>query len=290
MKLGQTWPLPVVAIREFVASVKRCVVVEEGDTWLADRIRALGLDVERKPEPFRFGELSVDRVRRILARDTAPEPVPAKGQPPQLCPGCPHRSAFDVFRDLGLTVSGDIGCYTLGVRPPFEAMELQMCMGAAIGMALGLRYSLPDDEARRVVSVIGDSTFVHGGLTGLVEMTYNPPKTGHVIVILDNHTTAMTGTQENPATGRLLNHEPTHQLSLEGICRAAGVPDVQVFDHVAHKDEFAAALKAALADNGLHVFIARRPCLLAAKRIRELDERDAQRAAANSPVKGGDHE
>ena len=136
---------------------------------------------EGKPETYRFGELDVARVRRILAGDTSPEPVPPKGKPPELCPGCSHRTVFETLRDLGCIVAGDIGCYTLGVLPPFSAMDTCVCMGASIGVGLGLRHVLPEDQARRVVSVIGDSTFVHSGLTGLADMVYNPPPTGHVV-------------------------------------------------------------------------------------------------------------
>ena len=202
LKLGFTYPLPMERIRQFAASVDRCLIVEEGDPYLFEQIRAAGIAVEQKPEMFRFGEFDVDRVRRILANDTSPEPTLPPGKPPALCVSCPHRISFELLRKLDCIVSGDIGCYTLGVLPPFEAMDVQTCMGASIGMGLGLRHVLPESEARRVVSVIGDSTFIHGGITGLVEMVYNPPPTGHVVLILDNGTTAMTGLQEHPGTGR----------------------------------------------------------------------------------------
>ena len=141
---------------------------------------AAGIPAEGKPEMYRFGELSVARVRRILAGDETPEPVPPKGKPPELCQGCSHRGVFEVLRDMDCIVAGDIGCYTLGVLPPFSAMDTCVCMGASIGVGLGLRHVLPEDQARRVVSVIGDSTFVHSGITGVAEMVYNPPATGHV--------------------------------------------------------------------------------------------------------------
>ena len=170
---------------------------------------------------YRFGELNVARVRRILAGDTSPEPAPVAGKPPQLCPGCSHRNVFEALHNLDCIVAGDIGCYTLGVLPPFEAMDSCVCMGASIGVGLGLRHVLPPEQARRVVSVIGDSTFVHSGITGLVEMVYNPPPTGHVVLILDNSTTAMTGHQEHPGTGRTLEHEPTGKVSFEDLGRVA---------------------------------------------------------------------
>ena len=174
------------------------MVIEEGDPYLVEQIRAAGIAVERKPEMYRFGELNVDRVRRILAGDTSPEPVPPPGKPPAALPGCPHRIAFEMLKKLDCIVAGDIGCYTLGALPPFEAMDTHAVHGREHRHGLGLRHVLPEDQARRVVSVIGDSTFVHSGITGLVEMVYNPPPTGHVVLILDNGTTAMTGLQEHP--------------------------------------------------------------------------------------------
>ena len=180
-----------------------------------------GIAVEGKPEMYRFGELNRARVRRILDDDFSPEPKPVPGKPPALCPGCPHRIAFTALKNLNCIVAGDIGCYTLGVLPPFEAMDTMVCMGAAIGVGLGLRHSLPPEEAKRVVSVIGDSTFVHSGITGLVEMVYNPPASGHVLLILDNGTTAMTGCRSIPARdARWLTQD--RQSDLRGSGARAG--------------------------------------------------------------------
>ncbi len=198
-------------------------MVEEGDPYLVESIRAAGVAVEGAPEIFRFGELNVTRTRRLLAGDTTPDPPSAPGTPPKLCQGCPHRSVFTALHDLDCIVSGDIGCYSLGVLPPFEAMDTLVCMGAAIGVGLGLRHTLPEAEARRVVSVIGDSTFVHSGITGLVEMVYNPPPTGHLLLILDNGTTAMTGMQEHPGTGRQLDHTHTGKVVFEDLARSLGI-------------------------------------------------------------------
>jgi indolepyruvate ferredoxin oxidoreductase alpha subunit len=169
---------------------------------------------------------------------------------------------------MDLTVAGDIGCYTLGVLPPFSAMDTCVCMGAAIGVGLGLRHVLPPGEARRVVSVIGDSTFVHSGITGLVEMVYNPPPNGHVLIILDNGTTAMTGLQEHPGTGRRLNHEATGKVDFEELARALGIKNVTVFDPILEADKIPAVIKDALAKDELSLLIGRRPCLLAAGAIR----------------------
>ncbi len=268
LKLGMTHPLPYQAIREFAASVERCVVIEEGDPYLADAIRAAGMAVESAPPMYRFGELNVERVRRILARDETPEAAPPPGKPPELCHGCPYRTVFSTLRDLGCIVAGDIGCYTLGVLPPFGAMDTCVCMGASIGVGLGMRHVLPEEEARRVVSVIGDSTFVHSGITGIVEMVYNPPPTGHVVLILDNGTTAMTGMQEHPATGRTLEHQATGKVIIEDLARAAGVSHVAVIDPPADPEGFRSLVEEALARRELSVIVARRNCLLAAGKIK----------------------
>ena len=275
--LGMTYPLPMQRIRAFAASVDRLVVVEEGDPVLRDALRAAGIPAEGKPDMYRFGELNVARVRRILAGDTTPEPAPPKGKPPELCQGCSHRDVFDVLRDMGCIVSGDIGCYTLGVLPPFSAMDTCVCMGASIGVGLGLRHVLPDDEAKRVVSVIGDSTFVHSGITGIAEMVYNPPKTGHVVVILDNGTTAMTGQQEHPGTGRTLQHDPTGKISFEGLARAMGVQNVHVVEHVDTDSSLEPLLKDLLAKPETALVVVRQPCVLAAPKIRFYEKAAAEK-------------
>jgi indolepyruvate ferredoxin oxidoreductase, alpha subunit len=283
LKLGLSHPLPVKTIRAFVASVERCVVIEENDPWLATACRAAGLAVEAKDDAiFRFGELNVDRVRRILVRDASPEPVPPLGTPPELCAGCPHRASFEVMKELDCIVSGDIGCYTLAALPPIAAMDLMIDMGAAVGMGLGLRHVLPREQAKRVVSVIGDSTFIHGGLPGLVEMAYNPPATGHVLVILDNGTTAMTGQQEHPGTGRQLDGGATYKVSYEDLARAAGVKNVFTLNPVREKAKFKELLAEALRKDELTVFIARSPCILAAGRIFAWEKELAAREAADA--------
>jgi indolepyruvate ferredoxin oxidoreductase, alpha subunit len=270
LKLGLTYPLPTETIRRFAAGVKRCVVIEEGDPYLVESLLAAGIVVEGKDEMYRFGELNVGRVRRILAHDVSEEAPPPRGKPPQLCMGCPHRIVFETLRKLDCIVAGDIGCYTLGVLPPFEAMDSCVCMGASIGVGLGLRHVLPEAEARRVVSTIGDSTFVHSGITGLVEMIYNPPPTGHVVIILDNGTTAMTGLQEHPGTGRTLDHQPTGRVIIEDLARSLGVPIVHVLENLKDTVEFERVLTETLAALKPAVIIVRRPCLLCAKRDADL--------------------
>ncbi len=272
LALGMTWPLPMALIADFVRSVKRCIVIEEGDHLLYEALRAEGLMVEAKPEMYRFSELTVPRVRRILAGDLSPEPQPPKGKPPELCQGCSHRPVFEILGHMDCIVAGDIGCYSLGVLPPFNAMDTCVCMGAAIGVGLGMRHVLPEAQARRVVSVIGDSTFVHSGLTGLAEMVYNPPPTGHVVLILDNSTTAMTGRQEHPGTGRSLGHEPTNKMDFAAVGRGMGIKNVHVTDPMEDPQGFASLLQELLAKDELSLVIAERPCVLAAPMIRVYEQ------------------
>ncbi len=252
------------------------MVIEEGDPYLLEAIRAAGLRVEGKPEEYRFGELNVDRVKRILAGDASREPVPPPGKPPELCHGCPHRSVFSALRNLDCIVASDIGCYTLAVLPPFEAVDTCVCMGASIGVGLGLRHALAPEQARRVVSTIGDSTFIHSGITGLVEMVYNPPKTGHVVIILDNGTTAMTGLQEHPGTGRTLDHQPTGKVVIEDLVRSLGIASVHVTDPTTNPAAFQELVATSLARGDLTVIVARRNCLLAAGKIKEYERAAAR--------------
>jgi indolepyruvate ferredoxin oxidoreductase alpha subunit len=282
LELKLLHPLPLERIRAFADSVQRCVVVEEGDPFLADALRAAGVAVEAKSPAYRFGELSVERVRRIIARDVSPEPEPPRGKPPQLCEACPYHPVYATLRKLDCIVAGDIGCYTLGVLPPYQGMDTCVAMGASLGVGLGLRHVLPEADARRVVSLIGDSTFVHSGVSGLIEMVYNPPATGHVLLVLDNGTTAMTGQQEHPGTGRTLGHEPTGKLSIEALARALGVANVDVVDPVTDAPGFERLLSDRLARRELSVIVARRPCILAAPDIRRY-ERAAAEAAGRQP-------
>ena len=280
LTIGLTYPLPMERIRAFADGVERLIVIEEGDPVLVDSLRAAGIPAEGKPEMYRFGELNVARVRRILAGDTSPEPVPPRGKPPELCQGCSHRNVFEVLKDLNCIVAGDIGCYTLGVLPPFSAMDTCVCMGASIGVGLGMRHVLPEDQARRVVSVIGDSTFVHSGITGIAEMVYNPPATGHVVMILDNGTTAMTGQQEHPGTGRLLDHSPTGKISFEGLAESMGVQNVHVVDTTSKDSSLSDLVTELLAKSETSLIVARQPCVLAAPKIRFYEKAEAERMTA----------
>ena len=291
LKLGFTHPLPMNRIAQFAKTVGRCQVIEEGDPYLADAIRAAGIPVEGKPEIYRFGELDVPRVRRILSNDISPEPPKPPGKPPQLCDACYYRIVFESLRKRDCIVAGDIGCYTLGVLQPFEAMDTCVCMGASLGVGLGLRHVLPPDQARRVVSVIGDSTFLHTGINGLVEMVYNPPQTGHVLIILDNSTTAMTGHQEHPGTGRTLLHEPAGKVVIEDVARSLGIRRVHVIEPRSGTDDFDRLLAECLDSNELAVIIARRPCILIAKQLKQYEDQrcecpGASQAAGECAIPG----
>ena len=277
LKLGMTYPLPLDLIRSFAGFVERCFVVEEGDPYLVESIRAAGIPVEGKAELYRFGEFDVARVRRLLAGDVTPEPTRPPGKPPQLCDACSYRQVFGTLHEMQAIVAGDIGCYTLGALAPFEAMDTCVCMGASLGVGLGLRHVLPPEQARRVVSIIGDSTFVHSGISGLVEMVYNPPPGGHVLIILDNSTTAMTGHQEHPGTGRTLEHQRTGRVVFEDLARGLGIREVHVLEPRLGSDEFQRVLTHCLNSGELSVIIVRRPCILIAKQLKEY-ERQAQEA------------
>ena len=239
LKLGMTYPLPAGMIRDFAAGVKTLVVVEELDPFIEEYVRALGLEVIGKEFFPATGELTLARVRDgaikaglpiqptnqptnpLTHQPTNQPTIPPR--PPALCPGCPHRSVYFNLRKLKLLVAGDIGCYAIGVLPPFEKMDMLISMGASIGMAHGARQAgCPD----KIVATIGDSTFFHSGLPELANIIYN--RGAACTMILDNGTTAMTGGQENPATGITLQGEITQVIDIESVVRAMGVEDLWV--------------------------------------------------------------
>ena len=262
-KVGMS-PLPIEGIKEFAKKVERLVVIEEGDPYMNELIRSAGINAEVRNEVWRFGELNCDRVEAQI-NDNLDFAMPQrKMKPPSLCKGCPHLFSFKPLVDLGCIVSGDIGCYTLAAMKPLSGMDMQICMGASIGMGIGMRKVLPEEKARKVVSVIGDSTFMHSGLTGLAQTLYNPPLTGHVIVVVDNSTTAMTGHQENPATGKRLDRTPTTRIVIEDVAKAMGVKNVAVFNPVREQAQFKAYLEEKLATNDITLIILRQPCILSA--------------------------
>ena len=263
LKLGLVNPLPVEKIRDFAAKVDRLIVVEELDGVIEAHLRANGIRVDGGKDLFGpLGELSQNKLRAAMGAAlpkfrTYDEAVP--GRPPVMCPGCPHRGLFTVLSKLKLTVLGDIGCYTLGSGAPLNAVDAVLCMGASIGMAHGFTKMLGEEAAQRSVAVIGDSTFMHSGITGVVNLAYN--KSIATVLVLDNSITGMTGHQQNPTTGLTLQNEETFPIKIEDVCRAAGIERVRVVDP---QDMAAteAAIKEELAANAPSVIIVRRPCAL----------------------------
>lgn len=261
LKLGMAHPLPERLVREFAAEVGRLVVVEELDPIIETHVRALGIRVEGKDRVPILGELNTRIVRQAVSGEAPPlrEPASVPGRPPNLCAGCPHRSLFFALNKCKVTVTGDIGCYTLAALPPLKSMDTCVCMGASIGNALGIEKALGPAARGKVVAVIGDSTFVHSGITGLVNIVYN--RGFSTVIILDNGTTAMTGAQDHPGTGKTLQGEVAPRLDLAALCRALGVEHVYTVDP--HDQvETEEILRRELNRDAPSVIIARASCVL----------------------------
>lgn len=262
LKLGVCWPLPEQKIRDFAASVEQLYIVEELDPFLETHIKAMGIACRGKELIPNQGELNTAIVRQAIAPDTAPElfaPVELPNRPPNMCAGCPHRGIFYNLSRMKLFVSGDIGCYTLGFLPPLSAMDSCVCMGAAIPIAHGMVKALGEGGHNKVVSVIGDSTFIHSGITGLINSVYN--NSAATLIILDNRITAMTGQQHNPASGHSILGEAAPSIDLAGLCRAIGVKHVYTVnphDVV----ETRKVLKEAVELDEPSVVISQAPCVL----------------------------
>lgn len=263
LKLGLVYPLDEALIREFAASVQTLYVIEELEPVFEDAIRAMGIHVDAgKDRTGLQGELFARKVGHLFGDEPDPGPLETPGmpaRPPVLCPGCPHRGLFSVLGKMGLHVAADIGCYTLGALPPLSAVDSVVCMGASIGMAMGLEKARGKAFGRQTVAVIGDSTFVHTGVNGLINVVYNGAST--TTIIADNSTTGMTGHQPNPTTGQDIHGAPTPRLDLEKLCLAIGVPSVRVVDPF-HQDQLERVLREELAKDCPSVIIARRPCIL----------------------------
>ncbi len=261
-KVGMVYPLPLGRIAEFAAQVERLIVVEELDPFLETAIRAAGIRVDGGKDLFGLlGELSQRRVREALGAELAE--VPSFGEmvpprPPVMCAGCPHRGLFRVLSKLKLTVMGDIGCYTLGAAAPLSAIDAVVCMGASVSMLHGFTFARPEMR-KKTVGVIGDSTFIHSGITGLINIAYNRGLS--TLLVLDNSITGMTGHQQNPTTGLTLKGERAPLASIEKLCEAAGIQNVRVIDpHDMAETE--RVIKEELAKDAPSVIIARRPCAL----------------------------
>ena len=261
LKLGMVYPLPEKLIKDFAASVDTLYVVEELDGFIEEFVRSLGIEVRGKDHFTLLGEYSQNMIAKVvLGEETAAaEPLPLPKRPPVMCAGCPHRGTFYVLSKLGLTVSGDIGCYTLGAVAPLKSVDTTICMGASVSAAHGMVKARGRDFSKQLVSVIGDSTFIHSGITGLIDIVYN--KGNNTVFILDNSITGMTGHQDNPTTGFTIRKEPTVQVDLEALCHSVGVRRVRVEDPFDLKG-FEAAVKEELAADEPSVIIAQRPCAL----------------------------
>jgi len=272
LKLGMTYPLPKEMIQDFAAQVDRLIVLEELDPFIEEEIRLMGLKVEGKdifpicgefnPQIVRDSAMQAGLLResaRVEVREPEKGPLPAR--PPILCAGCPHRGVFHVTNKLKLVVNGDIGCYTLGFLPPQEALHTCGCMGASIGVAHGVAKAMNTKGGmkERNVAVIGDSTFFHTGMPALLNVAYNQGNS--ITIVLDNRTTAMTGHQDNPGTGRTLRGEETVAVQFEDLARAMGIEEVHSVDSYDLK-EVEEALRACLAQDGPAVVVARRECAL----------------------------
>lgn len=235
LKLGMVWPLPKKVIRDFFAKVKKVIIVEELDPFFETEIRAMGLKIYHGKDliPNTY-ELNPEIVEKSLLgkRYKPPKERMNTGElpnrPPNLCSGCSHRPLFYALKKLGVFVFGDIGCYTLAAAPPLNAIHSTVCMGAGVGGAFGAMKAMGKEGLGKVCSVIGDSTFLHGGITPLMDIVYN--KGNSTTIIIDNRTTGMTGLQEHPGTGFTIAGEPTHQINLEALVRALGVTHVRMVD------------------------------------------------------------
>ncbi len=262
LKLGMLNPMPTGLLRDFAAKVDRLVVVEELDGVIENHCKALGLRVEGKALFSPLGEYSQKTVAQVFglepkAHRTIPTAVPAR--PPMMCAGCPHRGMYYVLSKNQCTVIGDIGCYTLGAQAPLQAVDSTLCMGASVSGLHGFNKAGGRDSETRTVAVIGDSTFIHSGVTGLINIAYNGSNS--TVVILDNSITGMTGHQQNPTTGYNIKGDPAGKIDLETLCRAVGIRRVRVVDpyDLAQCDR---AVKEELAAEEPSVIISRRPCVL----------------------------
>ena len=263
LKLGAVYPLPEKLIKSFAAKCDKVFVIEELDPFIEEHCRGIGVDVIGKEAFTLLGEYTPSMIKKaVLGVDGAEfaqieETIPVR--PPVMCPGCPHRGTFYVLKKLGVTVSGDIGCYTLGAAAPLCSVDTTICMGASVSAAHGMVKARGNEFAKKLVSVIGDSTFMHSGITGLVDIVYN--KGVNTVIILDNSITGMTGHQDNPTTGYTIRKEVTKQVNLIALAKAVGVESVVVADPFDIKN-FEEVVKTELAKEEPSVIIAQRPCAL----------------------------
>ncbi len=263
LKLGLVYPLPVQLIRDFAAQVEKLYVVEELDPFIEEHCKNIGVSVIGKELFPICYEFSAKEIKEWICGEkqedyvTAKEEIPVR--PPVLCPGCPHRGAFYVLHKMGVHVCGDIGCYTLGAVAPLNAIDAVVCMGASIGMSFGMALARGKDFAKNTVAVIGDSTFIHSGITGLIEIAYN--KGINTVMILDNSITGMTGHQDNPTTGKTLKGEATVSVDLEALGHAVGISRISVVDPF-DLETLEKTLRCELDAEEPSLIIVQRPCAL----------------------------
>ena len=263
LKLGMVYPLPEKKIKDFAAKYDKVYVVEELDPVIEDYCKSIGVEVIGKEVFTLLGEYTPNMIKKAILNIDAPEkecagePIPVR--PPVMCAGCPHRGTFYVLKKLGLVVSGDIGCYTLGAALPLQAVDTTICMGASVSAAHGMAKARGAEFNKKLVSVIGDSTFMHSGITGLVDIVYN--KGNNTVIIVDNSITGMTGHQENPTTGYTIRGEETKQVNLIALCKAVGIENVVVCDPFDVK-KFEEVVKTEVNREEPSVIIAQRPCAL----------------------------
>lgn len=262
LKLGMVYPLPVKLIKDFAAKVDKLVVLEELDPIIENYVKSLGIEVSGKDIFPVCGEFSQNLVRECMGMDvpagvSVDDPIP--GRPPVMCAGCPHRGIFYTLKKNKCMVYGDIGCYTLGAIAPLNSMDLNVCMGASCSGLHGFNLAMGEQGEKHSVGVIGDSTFIHSGMTGITDISYN--MTNSTVIILDNSITGMTGHQQNPTTGKNLRGEPAGKVDLEALCRALGFNRVTVVDpyDLAECDR---VLKEELAAEEPSIIISRRPCVM----------------------------
>lgn len=262
LKLGMVHPLPEKLILDFAAKAETLYVVEELDDFIESHCKKLGLFVIGKEKFSLCGEFSQKTVRKLLAgeeRQVMSVDAPLPMRPPAMCSGCPHRGLFYALKKEKVYVSGDIGCYTLGASAPLSAMDACICMGASISALHGYNKARGAEAEKKSVAVIGDSTFIHSGITSLIDIAYN--RSNSVVIILDNSITGMTGHQQNPTTGYNIKGEPAAAVNLEELCRSVGIGRVRVVDPY-DLQAVTVALKEELAAEEPSVIISRRPCVL----------------------------
>ena len=262
LKIGMSYPLPVKLIKDFASKVKTLYVIEELDPFIENHVKALGIDCIGKEKFSILGEFSQNTIAKAFDKEL-PESVSADSfipnRPPMMCAGCPHRGLFYTLSKNKITALGDIGCYTLGSAPPLNALDSTLCMGASISGLHGFNLARGSEAEKKSVAVIGDSTFMHSGMTGLVNVAYNA--TNSTVIIVDNSITGMTGHQQNPTTGYNIKGDPAAKVDLESLCKALGINRVRVVDPYDLK-ACDTAVKEELAADEPSVIISRRPCVL----------------------------